>query len=162
MKIKEENILKVFKIYCNVYQEFNKRIEDYKKMEEMIKAWKEVFETIEFDYKKANEDFIKATKKRVAKNKYIPTIAEIVEEMKNIYKSREEKEIETKIMQIWKIEQICDLRSGNLEKTIKNYDKLKEKYNDREIIKQVEEYKKNKNLSFAILATEDILKKIME
>ena len=65
-------------------------------------------------------------------------------------------------LEIWKIEQICDLRSGNLEKTIKNYDKLKEKYNDREIIKQVEEYKKNKNLSFAILATEDILKKIME
>lgn len=162
MKIKEESILKVFKIFSNVYQEFNKRIEDYKKMEEMIKAWKEVFETIEFDYEKANNDFIEATKRIASKSKYIPTIAEIIEEMKLIYNKRLENRNEEQKMQIWKIEKICDLRSGNTEKTIKNYNKLKEKYSDEEIIKQIQEYKKKQNLSFAILATEDIFEKIME
>lgn len=162
MKIKEESILKVFKIFSNVYQEFNKRIEDYKKMEEMIKAWKEVFETIEFDYENANRDFIEGAKRAVSKSKYTPTIAEISEEMKNIYKARIEKEREIKRMQIWKIEEICDLRSGNLEKTIKNYNKLKEKYSDEEIIKQIQEYKKKQNLRFAILETEETFEKIME
>lgn len=162
MKIKEESILKVFKIFSNVYQEFNKRIEDYKKMEEMIKAWKEVFETIEFDYENANRDFIEGAKRAVSKSKYTPTIAEISEEMKNIYKARIEKETERKRMQIWKIEEICDLRSGNLEKTIKNYNKLKEKYSDEEIIKQIQEYKKKQNLRFAILETEETFEKIME
>ena len=82
--------------------------------------------------------------------------------MKNIYKARIEKEREIKRMQIWKIEEICDLRSGNLEKTIKNYNKLKEKYSDEEIIKQIQEYKKKQNLRFAILETEETFEKIME
>lgn len=162
MKISKKSILEVFIIFKSVYPEFEKRMQDEQKGKETIQAWKEVFETIEFDYENANRDFIEGAKRAVSKSKYTPTIAEISEEMKNIYKARIEKEREIKRMQIWKIEEICDLRSGNLEKAIKNYNKLKEKYSDEEIIKQIQEYKKKQNLRFAILETEETFEKIME
>lgn len=101
MKIDKDSILKAFIIFENVYNEFSKKIEDKENVKEMINTWIEVFETIDYDYENANKDFLEAVKIVSTRNKYIPTIAEIVEEMKKIYterkkdKTKEAKAIDT-------------------------------------------------------------------
>lgn len=90
MKIKRNNIFKAFEIFSNTYIEFEKRIENKEKIKEMINTWVDVFEAIDFDYEYANEDFLEAVKIVISKNKYIPTIAEISDEMKKLYIKREE------------------------------------------------------------------------
>ena len=101
MKIDKDSILKAFIIFENVYNEFSKKIEDKEKVKKMINTWIEVFETIDYDYENANKDFLEAVKIVSTRNKYIPTIAEIVEEMKKIYterkkdKTKEAKAIDT-------------------------------------------------------------------
>ncbi len=162
MKISKKSMLQGFMIFKSVYIEFEKRMQDENKGKETIQAWQQVFEAIEVDYKEANEDFLKAIKIVVAKNKYIPTIAEIIEEMKNIDRNRREAEIETKRRQIGKIEKACDLIRGDFDKAIRKYQKLKQKYSDEEIIKRILTYKKNRNLELVILGTEDTFEKIME
>ena len=90
MKIKRNNIFKAFEIFSNTYIEFEKRIENKEKIKEMINTWVDVFEAIDFDYEYANDDFLEAVKIVISKNKYIPTIAEISDEMKKLYIKREE------------------------------------------------------------------------
>lgn len=91
MKIKKESILKAFRMFSNMYQEFNKRLVNKEKMEEMIEDWVTTFEVMNFDYESANEDFLKAVKISITKCKYTPTIAEIIEEMRNVYIEKERK-----------------------------------------------------------------------
>lgn len=84
MKINKESILKSFSFFENTYPEFIKRIENRDKLNEMINIWVEILETVNYDYENANEDFIEAVKRVCTKNRYIPTIAEIIDEMSKI------------------------------------------------------------------------------
>ncbi len=84
MKINKENILKCFSFFENIYPEFIKKIENREKLNEILNIWEETLETINYDSENANEDFIEAVKRVCSKNKYIPTIAEIIDEMRKI------------------------------------------------------------------------------
>ena len=83
MKIKKKSILKVFRLFSDTYTEFNKRIDTEEKLKSMVDNWVEIFEVLNFDYEEANDDFLQASKVAIIKSKYIPTISEISDEMKN-------------------------------------------------------------------------------
>lgn len=90
MKIKKKIILKVFELFSDVYTEFDKKINTEEKLKSMLDNWIEVFDIIDFDYEEASDDFLKASKILITKNKYIPTISEISDEMKQLYMQRKE------------------------------------------------------------------------
>ena len=99
MKISKDSIVKAFMIFDNVYLDFSKKIESEEKVKEMIDTWISVLDAVDFDYKYANEDFLKATKIATSKNKYVPSVAEIIEEVKKIYIARQREE-ESKLKEI--------------------------------------------------------------
>ena len=90
MKIKKKSILKAFELFSDVYTEFDKKINTEEKLRSMLDNWIEVFDIIDFDYEEANDDFLKASKILITKNKYTPTISEISDEMKQLYMQRKE------------------------------------------------------------------------
>ena len=90
MKIKKKSILKAFELFSDVYTEFDKKINTEEKLKSMLDNWIEVFDIIDFDYEEANDDFLKASKILITKNKYTPTISEISDEMKQLYMQRKE------------------------------------------------------------------------
>lgn len=90
MKIKKKSILRVFGLFSDVYAEFDKRIDTEEKLKCMLNNWIEVFDIIDFDYEEASDDFLKASKILITKNKYTPTISEISDEMKQLYMQRKE------------------------------------------------------------------------
>lgn len=90
MKIKKKSILKAFRLFSDTYTEFDKRIDTEEKLKSMVDNWVEIFEVLDFDYEEANDDFLKASKILITKNKYTPTISEISDEMKQLYMQRKE------------------------------------------------------------------------
>lgn len=163
MKIRKEVILKGFKLLSNIYLEFYKKIENEVILKEIINTWTEVFNTINFDYESANDDFLNAIKRISAKNKYIPTIAEIIEEMKKINKERVVKEKRDNLWNVLEIEKECKLKNNNLDKAINKYWELTQKYKHNEIIELIKEYRKDNLIKTnMILTTEEIFEKIME
>ena len=90
MKIKKKSILEAFELFSDVYTEFDKKINTEEKLKSMLDNWIEVFDIIDFDYEEANDDFLKASKILITKNKYTPTISEISDEMKQLYMQRKE------------------------------------------------------------------------
>ena len=90
MKIKKKSILKAFELFSDTYTEFDKRIDTEEKLKSMLDNWIEVFDIIDFDYEEASDDFLKASKILITKNKYTPTISEISDEMKQLYMQRKE------------------------------------------------------------------------
>lgn len=90
MKIKKKSILRVFGLFSDVYAEFDNRIDTEEKLKCMLNNWIEVFDIIDFDYEEASDDFLKASKILITKNKYTPTISEISDEMKQLYMQRKE------------------------------------------------------------------------
>ena len=163
MKIEKENIVKAFMIFENSYLEFSKRIEDKEKVKKMINVWSEIFDAIDFDYEYANEDFLKAVRKAIINNKYIPTIAEISEEMKKLYVERNRKDKRQRICNILEIESQCNLKSLDIQKTADIYSKINKKYNDNELIALIKRYRDIENVDEnMILNTEDMFEKIME
>lgn len=162
MKIKKENILKSFKLFSNIYLEFYKKVENETALKEIIDTWSEVFNTINFDYEYANEDFLDAVKRISTKSKYIPTIAEIIEEMKKINKERIENEKRDKLWKVLELESECKLKNNNLDKAISRYWELIKKYKHSEIIEIIKKYRKYNSINDnMILTTEEILEKIM-
>lgn len=90
MKIKKKSILKAFELFSDTYTEFDKRIDTEEKLKSMLDNWIEVFDIIDFNYEEASDDFLKASKILITKNKYTPTISEISDEMKQLYMQRKE------------------------------------------------------------------------
>ena len=90
MKIKKKSILKAFELFSDVYTEFDKKINTEEKLKSMLDNWIEVFDIIDFDYEEASDDFLKASKILITKNKYTPTISEISDEMKQLYMQTKE------------------------------------------------------------------------
>lgn len=161
MKISKKSILQGFMIFKSVYSEFEKRMQNEKKGKETIQIWQEVFEEIDYDYKEANEDFIKAVKRKVANSKYVPTVAEIVEEMKMINKRRREDYKDKALWEVLDIEEKCELKSVNLEKAISIYCNLVEKYNREEIISKILKYREERLIpQNMFLNTEDMLERL--
>lgn len=162
MKISKKSILQGFMIFKSVYSEFEKRMQDEKKGKETIQAWREVFEEIDYDYKEANEDFIKAVKRMVVKNKYVPTIAEIVEEMKVIYETRVEEDENKALWEVLEIEEKCKLKNVNLDKAISIYCDLIKKYSKEEIVLKILRYREKELINKEMLLnTENIFEKIL-
>lgn len=163
MRIDKRNITRAFGVFANVYPEFARRTENEgeEKLKEIINTWAELFDVIEFDYKDANNDFMVATKKAITKNRYVPTVSEIVNEMREIYLNRlKEEEIKLK-HEIFDIEKDCNLIVGNYDETMYYYKILKEKYSTKEICELIKKIKeKYKNLH--INSTSHILKEICE
>lgn len=161
MKISKKSILQGFMIFKSVYSDFEKRMQNEKKGKETIHIWQEVFEEIDYEYKEANEDFIKAAKRKVANSKYVPTIAEIVEEMKTINKKRREDYKDKAIWEVLDIEEKCKLKSVNLEKAISIYCSLAKKYNMEEIISKILKYREERLIpQNMFLNTEDMLERL--
>lgn len=162
MKIKKETILKGFKLFSNIYLEFYKKIENENTLKETIDTWAEVFNTIDFDYEYANDDYLKAIKNISTKNKYIPTISEIIEEMKKINEARIKKEKRENLWNVLEIESECKLKNNNIDKALKIYFDLIKKYKHSQIIEIIKEYRKNNSINTnMILTTEEIFEKIM-
>lgn len=163
MKINKKAILQGFMIFKSIYQEFERKMQDEEKGKETIQIWQEIFKTIDFNYEWANEDFITAIKRVVTKSKYVPTIAEIIEEMKNINNKRIKKEQEEKLWDMLKIEEKCKLKNSNIDKALNRYLILSNNYGNIKIIEMINKYRNenriNKNM---ILTTENIFEKIME
>lgn len=90
MKIKKKSILKAFGLFSDTYAEFDKKINTEEKLKSMVDNWVEIFEVLDFDYEEANDDFLQASKLAIIKSKYIPTISEISDEMKQLYMQRKE------------------------------------------------------------------------
>lgn len=161
MQINKKSILQGFMIFKSVYSDFEKRMQNEKKGKETIQIWQEVFEEIDYDYKEANEDFIKAIKRKVAKSKYVPTVAEIVEEMKAIDQKRRENYKGKALWEVLDIEEKCGLKSVNLEKAISIHCHLVEKYNKEEIISKILKYREERLVpQNMFLNTEDMFEKI--
>jgi len=162
MKINKKNILQGFIIFKSVYPEFDKRMQDEKNGKETVKSWQEVFETIEIDYENANEDFIKAVKIAVTKNKYVPTIADILEEMKIINIKRIENIKSKMLWKVLEVEEQCNLKNVDFKKATNNYYMLNRKYNDKEIISKIKKYREIEKIDKSmILNAEDTFEKIM-
>lgn len=163
MKIEKENILKAFMIFENSYLEFRKRIEDKEETKKMINTWYEIFESIDFDYEFANKDFLIAVKRVIANSKYIPTIAEISNEMKKIYAERKVKDKEEKLWDVLEIENKCNLKSLDIQNSINLYYELNKKYSKEQIILAIKKYQETENIEKDMfLNTEDTLEKVME
>ncbi len=161
MKINKKSILQGFMIFKSVYTEFEKRMQDEKKGKETIQMWQEVFEEVNYDYKEANEDFIKAVRRKVAKNKYVPTIAEIVEEMKMINKKRREDYKDKALWEVLDIEEKCGLKSINLKKAISIYCDLAQKDSKEEIISKILRYREERLVPQSMfLNTEDMFERL--
>lgn len=162
MKISKKSILQGFMIFKSVYSEFEKRMQDEKKGKETIQIWQEVFEEIDYDYREANEDFIKAIKRRVVKNKYVPTVAEIIEEMKMLNKQRIEDNENKALWEVLEIEEKCELKNVNLKKAIGIYCDLVKKYKKEEMISKILKYRKERAIPKSMfLNTEDMLERLM-
>lgn len=163
MKINKKTIVQGFMIFKSVYQEFERKMQDEEKGKETIQIWQEIFKTIDFDYEWANDDFITAIKKIITKSKYMPTIAEIIEEMKHINDKRIKKEQKEKLWDMLKIEEKCKLKNANIDKALNRYLILSNNYGNIKIIEMINKYRdKNKINKNMILTTENIFEKIME
>lgn len=163
MKISKKVILEGLIILRYTYTEFDKRMQDENNGKEILKIWQEIFEEIDFDYQEANEDFIKSIKLNVTKNKYVPTISEIIEEMKKINNKRIKKRNEEQLWNMLIIEEKCNLKNNNIDKALKQYCYLIKKYNNKQIKEMIDNFKKINSISEnMILPTEDILERIMK
>lgn len=165
MKIKKKNILKAFRLFSDTYTEFDKRIDTEEKLKSMVDNWVEIFEVLNFDYEEANDDFLQASKLAIIKSKYIPTISEISDEMKNIYISKQEERKRKKLWQVLEIENQCKMKSGVSEKDkiIALFVKLEEKYTKNDIIEIIKRYRKRETIEdFDILDTTTIFREILE
>lgn len=165
MKIKKKSILKVFRLFSDTYTEFNKRIDTEEKLKSMVDNWVEIFEVLNFDYEEANDDFLQASKLAIIKSKYIPTISEISDEMKNIYISKQEERKRKKLWQVLEIENQCKMKSSESEKDkiIASFVKLEEKYTKNDIIEIIKRYRKREMIEdFDILDTLTIFREILE
>lgn len=165
MKIKKKSILKVFKLFSDTYTEFNKRIDTEEKLKSMVDNWVEIFEVLDFDYEEANDDFLQASKLAIIKSKYIPTISEISDEMKNIYISKQEERKRKKLWQVLEIENQCKMKSGVSERDniIELFVRLEEKYTKNDIIEIIKRYRKREaREDFDILDTTTIFREILE
>ncbi len=159
MKIKKENVLKAFRMFSNIYQEFSKRLVNKEKMEEMIEDWTSTFEAIDFDYEEANDDFIKAVKVSITKCKYVPTIAEIMEEIRNSYNERKEAKQRELQNELWKIKEKLGTNYFYDEKTAYLLEQLKNKYSIEQIQKMIQEKIKEQPLACNI---NNVLAQIVE
>lgn len=147
MRIKESYILKAIQYFDNIYPEFNKRYSSKTELKEIIQVWKEIFNEIEFDYKEANEDFLKAVRLVIAENKFIPTPAEISNKMKKIFVQREANKRLDLIFELQDIEEKLELKSSDKEKSEKIYTKLRKNKTNMEIEKlMLQEKTRYKNL----------------
>lgn len=165
MKIKKKSILKAFKLFSDTYTEFDKRIDTEEKLKSMVDNWIEIFEVLNFDYEEANDDFLQASKLAIIKSKYIPTISEISDEMKNIYINKQEERKQKKLWQVLEIENQCKMKSGVSEKDkiIALFAKLEEKYTKNDIIEIIKKYRKRETIEdFDILDTTTIFREILE
>lgn len=160
MTIDKNNILTVFKMFKNTYIDFEKKIDNKDKLKDMIVTWQEVFETIDYDYEQSNNDFIEASKKMITKTKYVPTIYEIIDEMRNIYITRtnyEHNQNTKKILQLSNLFEITLIR--DLDDVIKDYERLLQKYNAEDIEKIIKD-KANEHSDFTY-TLESCLKEII-
>lgn len=165
MKIKKKSILKAFKLFSDTYTEFDKRIDTEEKLKSMVDNWVEIFEVLDFDYEEANDDFLQASKLAIIKSKYIPTISEISDEMKNIYISKQEERKRKKLWQVLEIENQCKMKSGVSERDniIALFVRLEEKYTKNDIIEIIKRYRKRETREdFDILDTTTIFREILE
>lgn len=165
MKIKKKSILKAFELFSNVYTEFDKKINTEEKLKSMLDNWIGVFEVLDFDYEEANDDFLQASKLAIIKSKYIPTISEISDEMKNIYINKQEERKRKKLWQVLEIENQCKMKSGISEKDniIALFVRLEEKYTKNDIIEIIKRYRKREaREDFDILDTTTIFREILE
>lgn len=165
MKIKKKSILRVFGLFSDVYAEFDKRIDTEEKLKSMVDNWVEIFEVLNFDYEEANDDFLQASKLAIIKSKYIPTISEISDEMKNIYISKQEERKRKKLWQVLEIENQCKMKSGVSERDniIELFVRLEEKYTKNDIIEIIKRYRKREAIEdFDILDTTTIFREILE
>ena len=165
MKIKKKSILKAFKLFSDTYTEFDKRIDTEEKLKSMVDNWIEIFEVLNFDYEEANDDFLLASKLAIIKSKYIPTISEISDEMKNIYINKQEERKRKKLWQVLEIENQCKMKSGvnEKDKIIALFVKLEEKYTKNDIIEIIKRYRKRETIEdFDILDTITIFREILE
>lgn len=165
MKIKKKSILKAFGLFSDTYAEFDKRIDTEEKLKSMVDNWVEIFEVLDFDYEEANDDFLQASKLAIIKSKYIPTISEISDEMKNIYISKQEERKRKKLWQVLEIENQCKMKSGVSEKDniIALFVRLEEKYTKNDIIEIIKRYRKREaREDFDILDTTTIFREILE
>ena len=89
MIINKLYIAKAFNILASVYPEFAKRTEDKDVAKEMINTWAEVIAIAEPVDKNVNEALLNTVKKLVSVNKYMPNLAEIIEEVRIIKASEE-------------------------------------------------------------------------
>lgn len=165
MKIKKKSILKAFGLFSDTYTEFDKRIDTEEKLKSMVDNWTEIFEVLNFDYEEANNDFLQASKLAIIKSKYIPTISEILDEMKNIYINKQEERKRKKLWQVLEIEKQCKMKSGVSEKDniIELFVRLEEKYTKNDIIEIIKRYRKREaREDFDILDTTTIFREILE
>ncbi len=92
MKISKDTIIQGFMILEKVYTDFSKKLENKEQTREMIDTWVDLLETADLNYQEASKDFVAAVKNISTTNKYIPTIAEIIETMKQVKQNREDKD----------------------------------------------------------------------
>lgn len=90
MKINKDTVVQGFIILEKVYADFSRKIENKEQTREMIDTWVTLLETANINYQEANKDFITAIEKLSTTSKYVPTIAEIINTIKQIKQEREE------------------------------------------------------------------------
>ena len=101
----------------------------------------------------------------IIKSKYIPTISEISDEMKNIYINKQEERKRKKLWQVLEIENQCKMKSGVSERDniIELFVRLEEKYTKNDIIEIIKRYRKREAIEdFDILDTTNIFREILE
>lgn len=152
MKIERENILKAFKLFSDIYSDFNKRFANSEDLRNLLKEWEEIFEVIKFDYKEANEDFLKAIKILITKCKYTPTIAEIIAEIRTIWLDREAKRVQNLNKELIIMKSNLKLEDNAIERSFSIFETLRKKYS----LEQVKDLIKAKIVKYSELYINDI------
>lgn len=150
MKIDKKNILKGFMLLREAYPEFRKEIDsnDEDEINERIENWIEIFNNIDGEYSEANDDFIRAIKNICIKNKYVPTVAEIVIEMRSVWNIRYEKIKNENRKELFFIQTQTQTMGSISDKTVDKYIKLKEIYSMEQIITMVNKYQGKNKIKF--------------
>ena len=161
MKITKSNISKGIKKLSTLYSQFEDTIKKFG-IEEVIQTWEEVFKEIDFDYSDANDDFIKAIYIATSKSKFPPTIYEILEEMRNLYKLRKSVENTIALKNIFELSKLFERTLIiNDTKTMVNYKELEKRYTYNQIEEMIKEKIKQHN-SFAYTLEECLEELIKE
>ena len=142
MNIDKVTIVNGIKLIARNFETYKKHLAENGGFAQIVEDWNNILSVVEDDYQEANNDFSLAVKVAITKNKYAPTIKEILDEMKEIRNQREEEDKRQKYIHFINLIQeypFYRINTGvELEEAYEIYQK--KKIDDKDINKAISNY----------------------